>query len=118
MLLKDDQIEPMIVGPNPIIRGVTTPADWYGADSPIQPASVDLRIGKIFLPETKRDEPGGEEVPLDQHVLRPGRTAAIGTYEELKLPNDMAAIGFPRLGMLAEIGRRRTIGRLSGRVGL
>jgi deoxycytidine triphosphate deaminase len=95
MLLKDDQIEPLVDGANPIILGITKPANWYSEESPLQASSIDLRIGRIFLPESKKDGPGGEGAPLDQHILRPGRTAAVTTLEELKLPRNMAAIGFP-----------------------
>jgi hypothetical protein len=60
MLLNDEQL----VGLNPtIIKGLDRSGDLYGARSRIQPASVDLTIGDIFLPEIPPGEPGSISAP-------------------------------------------------------
>ncbi len=94
MLLKDDQIVPRF---SQIVAGAPLPpgGNWYHESSPIQPASVDLSIGKIFLPGKKSKETGGEQCPIDEHVLRTGGTAVVTTLEEIGLPPDLAGIGFP-----------------------
>ena len=94
-LLKDDELLPLVSGATPIIRDLPTPADWYGVDSPLQPASVDLRIGRIFLPGTMPQASGSEANPVFEYVMQSGQTAVVETFETLHLPDHIAAIGFP-----------------------
>lgn len=92
MFLNDEQL----VGLDPnIIKGLDRSGDLYGAKSQIQPASVDLSIGDIFLPQVPPGEPGSIQSPLTFHSLPAGHTAIVQTKEELDLPRDLAAIGFP-----------------------
>ena len=92
MLLRDEEL----VGLDPgIIRGLDRSGDLYRANSPIQPASVDLSIGNIYLPEVKQEGEGSLQNPLNEHYLSPGHTAIVQTKEELDLPANLAAIGFP-----------------------
>lgn len=77
-----------------IIKGLNRSGDLYAAQSQIQPASVDLTIGDIFLPEIPQGEKGSIESPLTFHSLRAGHTAIVQTKEELDLPRNLAAIGF------------------------
>jgi dCTP deaminase len=92
MLLNDEQL----VGLDPnIIKGLDRSGDLYSAKSLIQPASVDLTIGDIFLPEMNEGEKGSIEWPFRSYNLRSGHTAIVQTQEELDLPDDLAAIGFP-----------------------
>src|SRR5262249_48507510 len=69
--------------------------DPYSKSSPIQPASVDLRIGDIFLPGKKEDEPGSKPKPLSEFTLKTGQTAVVTTKEKLNFPDNIAGIGFP-----------------------
>lgn len=94
-LLKDDELVGYVSGTKPLITGVQQPANWYGDDSPIQPSSIDLHIGDIFLPGVKKDDPGGVLRPKTEHILGPGRTAVVLTQEEFQLPGHIAGIGFP-----------------------
>lgn len=94
-LLIDKDIISLVDQKDPIIKDLQKPRDWYHKDSPVQPTSVDLHIGNIYLPGTKKDDPGGVEKPLDQHILPPGHTAVVVTLEELIIPNNIAGIGFP-----------------------
>ena len=68
--------------------------DPYSASSPVQPASVDLVIGQIFLPcppeENKTEPPKGRE----QYVLRAGETAIVTTSEEIVMPPTLVGICF------------------------
>lgn len=62
-------------------------------DSRIQPASLDLTIGRILLPP---EDMSSNEVRVESNIdLGEGKTAIIETLEELHLPPDLAAIGFP-----------------------
>jgi dCTP deaminase len=101
-LLKDDEIVPLVEelsdAPTKIpllIAGGPQPKDWFTKDSPVQPSSLDLHIGKIFLPGTKNDDVGGVGNPKNDHVLMQGETAILLTAEELTMPSDIAGIAFP-----------------------
>lgn len=98
-LLKDDELVQYVTGVHPIVVGIQQPNDWYASDSPIQPASIDLRIGKIYVPETEDGEPGSPTNPYEgateQFIPKVGRTAIVATHEKVVLPADIAAFGFP-----------------------
>lgn len=96
-LLRDLELKELVTGAHPTIQKVNPPedGDWFGFNSPVQPSSIDLRIGQIFLPEQQKDAPGGAESPLYEHVLGAGHTAVIRTRECFSLPGNLAGIGFP-----------------------
>jgi deoxycytidine triphosphate deaminase len=94
-LLKDDEIVAYVTGANSIVTGLPQSGDWYTVDSPVQPSSIDLHIGNIFLPDTTESDPGGRLDPLSGHTLKSGQTAVVTTFEELIIPSNMAGIGFP-----------------------
>ncbi len=81
---------------NCIITDKKPPENWYDMNSPVQPSSIDLHIGKIFVPEVKPDRRGGINKPkTDSHTLPPGGTAFVETDEELNVPSNFAGFGFP-----------------------
>ncbi len=92
MFLSDEEL--VALDPK-IISGLDRSGDLYSATSPIQPASVDLTIGDIFLPEKNEGEKGSIEWPFHSYSLHSGHTAIVQTKEELDLPDNLAAIGFP-----------------------
>jgi deoxycytidine triphosphate deaminase len=97
-LLRDKELLSFLDGPDPIVEGIQKPkrpGEWYNKNSPVQPSSIDLHIGEIFLPGSKKDEFGGEDKPLKQHILAQGKTAVVITQEEVQLPGNIAGIGFP-----------------------
>jgi dCTP deaminase len=63
-------------------------------DSKIQPASLDLTVGRILLPveEDSDDEKVHEEPSFS---LAQGETVVIETHEFLSVPRTVAGIGFP-----------------------
>jgi dCTP deaminase len=67
----------------------------YGMDAAVQPCSVDLTIGQVFIPEAKEGKPGSAEFPRKGVELKPGHTAVITTLEKCCFPSNIAAIGFP-----------------------
>lgn len=77
-----------------MVQGFAKAADWFSEGSPIQPSSVDLHVGEIFLPlvgqASCKDVAG-----LQEHILEPGETAVVTTSEMLKLPSQIGAFGFP-----------------------
>ncbi len=94
MILNDSEIVAQI-GKGLLPSGFNPPTNWYAKDSPVQPASLDLSVGLVFTPctedQNKQDLPGGET----QYVLKPGHTAIVLSREELKMPDNFLAIGFP-----------------------
>jgi deoxycytidine triphosphate deaminase len=99
-LLKDDELVPLVRGANPILTGHSyddggNVAAWFLRQSPVQPCSVDLTVGDIFLPGTTLDEDGSADHPMTTHNLDRGQTAIITTRETLHLRPNLAAFGFP-----------------------
>lgn len=79
---------------NPLVQGLDLPVK-FDKNSAVQPASVDLHVGPVYLPGTAMGDPGSENDPLIHHSLKPGHTALVRTREILELPSNIAAIGFP-----------------------
>lgn len=97
MVLNDEDLLQAIQQQAPIVRGVSpqSPSGWYDKASPVQASSVDLRIGRIYIPGKAGDEEGSVDRPKKLHTLESGQTAIVLTEEVLHLPMDLAAIGFP-----------------------
>jgi dCTP deaminase len=93
-LLNDESLHALVTD-GKLVDGLNPQTDWFGKDSPVQPSSIDLHIGSIYVPGTDHGEDGSEDKPLTSHTLKPGQTAVITTLEVLRLPNSIAAIGFP-----------------------
>jgi len=96
-LLRDHDLIGNITG-KPETRyfeGVELPTDPYSKESPVQASSIDLHIGGIFLPGTKKDEEGGVENPKSGYTLQTGETAVVTTKEILHFPGNIAGFGFP-----------------------
>jgi len=92
-LLSDRELFERVHGEPPMIQDLPS-MDWREKSSPIQPASIDLHVGRIFVPTAKshNDEPF---TPKRGHVLEPGETAVVTTAEILNLPPEIGAFGFP-----------------------
>jgi dCTP deaminase len=94
-LLTDGELVAYVTASSPIVEGMDPQVDWYSNGSPIQSSSIDLHIGKIYLPGVQKKTPGTVSKPKKEHILRPGRTAVIITREEFRLPSHIAGFGFP-----------------------
>lgn len=97
MILRDEELLALVRGSksNPPIVDFSVPSPPFGTTSPIQPSSLDLTIGRIFLPEASEDAEGGMNTGALEHWLKPGHTAVVVTKESLNFPSDIAAFGFP-----------------------
>ena len=76
--------------------------ELYSRASQVQPSSVDLRIGEVFIPGTPEGKPGSLGRPSSSAILLPGGTAVVRTLEECNLPSNIGAIGFPPNTISAE----------------
>lgn len=94
-VLNDDSIQAAVATAPSLASGVDS-TDTGKRNSKIQPASLDLTIGEIYVPGRKAHELGGINNPYRKSLaLEQGHTAFVVTKEELDIPNDVAAIGFP-----------------------
>jgi deoxycytidine triphosphate deaminase len=98
-LLRDEEIIATVTGTTAYVDGVVLPADPYSKDSPVQASSIDLHIGKVYLPGEKDADLGGAQNPKQDYSLKTGETAVVTTIETLHLPSDVAGFGFPPSGV-------------------
>lgn len=68
---------------------------WNSADSPIQPSSIDLHVGRIYVPGKRKGSLGSSGRGALSHTLRPGHSVIVSTYERISLPATMGGIVFP-----------------------
>jgi deoxycytidine triphosphate deaminase len=68
---------------------------WATPKSPIQPSSLDLHVGYIYVPGKKPGELGSEARPATSHSVGPGESIIVSTYESLNLPRYLGGIVFP-----------------------
>ena len=76
--------------PPPLVSATTSEIGRW--NSKIQPASLDLTIGRILLPIEGQDDKVREETNVS---LEQGETVVVETHEFLSMPRTVAAIGFP-----------------------
>jgi deoxycytidine triphosphate deaminase len=73
--------------------GGTSP---FNAERCIQPSSIDLSTGKIFLPPPSEiPEPVPEPHGETGFILQPGHTVLVQTEQKITLSTTIAAFGFP-----------------------
>ena len=94
MFLRDEDIK-SLVSNGSIINVADMTSNPDGPMSPIQPCSLDLTIGKIFLPRTASGNLGGCDIPKEDHSLKVGETVVVETAEVFHLPRDIGGFGFP-----------------------
>jgi deoxycytidine triphosphate deaminase len=91
-----------ILAHHPLVTPLREDIDPASPANPVQPASLDLTVGAIYVPGTKRGKLGGVGNPRSSLPLGPGRTAVVKTRERCNLPSDIGAIGFPPSSVSAE----------------
>lgn len=94
-MLRDKEIVDSINNGEVIIDPKIDISRWQEKDSLIQPASLDLRIGNIFLPGSERNIPGSFNNPRKNYPLPQGHTAVVETLENICLSDTIGAFGFP-----------------------
>jgi len=76
-----------------LVKGISS-NEYKGAEDPIQASSIDLHVGKIYVPDDKEEADGSSRIRED-YCLEQGHTVMLETEEKLELPANIAAIGFP-----------------------
>jgi dCTP deaminase len=100
-LMVDRQLKALVAPPQPNVPGQqrvpplvsATNAETGRWNSKIQPASLDLTVGRILLPVEGEDDARVHEEP--SLSLGQGETVVVETHEYLRMPRTVAAIGFP-----------------------
>ena len=69
--------------------------EWDTKDSPIQPSSLDLHIGEIYVPGIAEGELGSSSKPHYSLTLNSGMSVVVMSHETLDLPSDICAIALP-----------------------
>jgi deoxycytidine triphosphate deaminase len=73
--------------------GGTSP---FHAERCVQPSSIDLSIGRVFLPPPSEiPEPMAEPHGETGFILQPGHTVLVETEQKITLSTTIAAFGFP-----------------------
>jgi deoxycytidine triphosphate deaminase len=91
----DGEIKELLQGGTPILTGFPPPNNWDDKDSLVQPASLDLRIGKIFVPPKEEPKVCDRVDERVEYVLEPGQAIVVETAESVNFPSNIAAFGFP-----------------------
>jgi deoxycytidine triphosphate deaminase len=93
-LIAPAQAVPAIPAPLPPPLATNTQRDIGRWSTKIQPASLDLTIGRILLlvEDENTQQPPVSETNIS---LKQGETAVVETYEYISMPRTLAAIGFP-----------------------
>ena len=93
-LLQRRQIEELLRAQPPLIENFDL-SRLDAADTPVHGATLDLTIGAIFLPGVADGKLRGSTRGKRAHGLGSGETAVVRTAETLRMPGNVAAIGFP-----------------------
>jgi dCTP deaminase len=93
MLLNDKDLRELLTKAPDILVPLRRDIDFGSSSSPIQPSSVDLTIGKIFVPPVEENQ--DPRVEESDYLLAAGNAAVVETRETLRMPADLAAFGFP-----------------------
>jgi deoxycytidine triphosphate deaminase len=99
-LLNDSELLRLLSSQSPIVRDFPNAVahelkkDPFGPKSPVQPSSIDLHVGEIFLPGTGPIP----VVPHKEHNVPPGNSVIVVSHEVLDIPADIGAVAFPLAG--------------------
>lgn len=93
MFLRDDDIQELITAGH--VDRVRVDGEPHGSRSPVQPCSLDLTIGQIYVPGSTSYQLGGSGKPRLTHTLGVGETVVVETNEIFHLPSDVGGFGFP-----------------------
>ena len=91
----DHEIVGLLQSTPPLLNNFSIPADWYNKDSLVQPSSLDLHVGTIFIPPKEEPKVGDPVDRRTEYTLGPGQAIVVDTAETLNFPNHIAAFGFP-----------------------
>lgn len=99
-LLNDNDLRLLVANEeSPLITGLRSESpqatNTPDPTDPIQPASVDLHAGSIFVPSAESGEPGSAGKGKESVILTTGQSVIISTLESLQLPLDIGAIATP-----------------------
>lgn len=96
MLMSDEDILELAKQHPDLLEPVDLQNQTLDKSSLVQPASLDMTVGAIYLPEVPDEQPGSITKPrTDAFHIKPGTTVIVSTAERINLPANVAAMGFP-----------------------
>ncbi|MDQ3740929.1 MAG: hypothetical protein M3320_02655 [Actinomycetota bacterium] len=102
MFLNDKQLTELVKRNPRVFDGLDLDREPFSKGSFIQPASVDLTIGAVYVPGAAAETLGSTDKPLEKLSLAQGETAVVETRETCALPPEIGAIGFPPSSVSAQ----------------
>jgi len=90
-LIRDHDLQQAVRAQPPLVTDISS--DVGSWNSRIQPCSIDLSIGNVYLPLSDDEQRVLSRSP--GIALSQGETAVVETLEYLRVPRTMAGIGFP-----------------------
>lgn len=90
--LSDSHLKKLLSSDSPPIKGVDLSGDLDCIDSPIQPCSIDLTVGRVLLPSTDNDFDPRRVKSVLKYDVPVGASVRIETAEMFALPSDLGAI--------------------------
>lgn len=101
--LSDSELRDLIVQNELVVTGwpdepyqyLHDDARWADENSPIQPSSLDLHVGEIFVPDKKKGKLGSFNNGHLSYDLRAGESVVVKSAQRIKMPKDVGAIVLP-----------------------
>jgi len=102
-LLSNNELRNFILERNEIVVELED-GERHFDKSQIQPSSIDVTVGEIFLPPATDDD-HEEVIPFTNHfTLEVGSTVLVRSEQKLKLPSKLGGFVFPKNGHFAMKG--------------
>jgi len=103
VFLVDHQLRALLQSNPPLVSGFPeswnnlslNDRKWNEKSSPIQPCSIDLHVGEIYIPGAKRGRPGSTDDGRIEYLLESGHSVIVRSLEELHVPRNIGAIALP-----------------------
>ncbi len=99
-LLGNKQLRKLILRDGQIVSGLRR-KNLRDSDAAIQPASIDLTVGRVIIPPSDRQFPRVVSEVRDFYLLPRGGSVVVELHEEITLPADIGGILLPKNGHFA-----------------
>lgn len=96
MFLTDHEISELLAQHPTLVAPLREQVEPGTRDHPVQPSSIDLCIGEVYVPNVPSGKLGAHDHPYQElYSLEAGKTAVVRTKETCDFPSDIGGIGFP-----------------------
>lgn len=102
--LSNVEIEALLTGANPPIKGIDGEVKAAGHQSALEAASIRLRVGRIFQLERAHDDRNHLVEQKGDTIIKEGGVVLVLTKEEMSFGPDIGGLMTPKSGGMAERG--------------